>query len=548
MLCGEAVSVPFDDTASTEPATAVVDAGGGSDYASLAAAATAFNAVAGGINRPWILLIASDTTETANSQFCNSFGATGALKIKPAPATTPTVQFTSTNGSSGAAGGHLLFGGKSGAPPNRLPSDGNYGIDGSNAEGGTTRDLLLRAGTAEASFDSPSDCVVKVYASTKGVVIENARIEMYDSTGIPAAVGATGTRIGGVNLLPDDCTIRNCTIVGNGTSESSRGVYTSINESDFVESGVSIDNLAIENCDIVARARGIFLNGTGNCTMRGNAISTGTPIAGEAVGILHLHANNDTTFTQTYDGNVIACSAAGTQASHGPTGIQVNPQPLSFDTGTFAIRNNVVLIGGNTVAASVRVRGVALLGYMATYRVEHNTVIVAESAATGGTGTQAYGIGNPASQPFPTTSDAVIRNNYVHFAESDSDGSAFFLFRTAGVALSGNCVVHPGARYGRVVSTDYATQADWRTAFPTYDTAASGAQSVDLTATAPAAIGATTGKWSGTGMPFGVLGVTPVLATTDIDGDPRPPTGAYPGADEFADFRLLPLLPGFSLR
>src|SRR5262245_40408204 len=77
-LCAaELKAIPFDS--SPTGGTVTIGSGGGTDYASLAAAAIAFNGVAGGINGPWTILITSDLTEPANIPFANNIATTASV-------------------------------------------------------------------------------------------------------------------------------------------------------------------------------------------------------------------------------------------------------------------------------------------------------------------------------------------------------------------------------------------------------------------------------------------------------------------------------------
>src|SRR5690554_6358483 len=88
-----AVAIPFDTT--TANGTATVGTGG--DYATLKAAADAFNALpAPFLQGNWKLEVLSDLSEAENSAFGNTIPDGSSLTLKPAAETSATITYTAT--------------------------------------------------------------------------------------------------------------------------------------------------------------------------------------------------------------------------------------------------------------------------------------------------------------------------------------------------------------------------------------------------------------------------------------------------------------------
>lgn len=545
-------AIPFDNSAGG-PAVATVNAGGGADYTSFKAACDAFNAVVGDINRPWTMEIQSDlvvgTTEIPS--LANTFGAGGSLTIKPAAATTPKITFQYTTPSPLGFFGLFVIGSNSIAAAPTLDShipetDGKYTIDGSNTVGGTTRDLTFAAGETTAIAGNLNR-LIRIVGRTDGVVIKNINVIHNDTAGSVEGIALGAGSVGATAFAPDNCTIQNCFIsVGNlaGTSANGFGIGTTNAANGTLPSGTAIQGLTVTGCTIVAKQRGVFMNAVGDATITNNTMSIVSPGNTITNLVFHLNSNNDLAYTQEISGNVLTATGAGTTAGNGVVAIFLDSGSLGA-VGTYNVRNNIVLGLANTVAGDALVRGISGANVTSNYNIEHNTVVVLDSSATSATANRIYGIGTPVTF---TTGSMVVRNNFVRIAEPIGSAAGLVFAGTTGVTSVGNCVFpDAGCRFGRASGVDYADLAAWQVGFPAFDTTASGAQSVDLTATTPSAINITTGKWSGTGKPVGVVSTASSTVLTDIDGDTRTSGLAYAGADEFAAFPLPVELTGFSI-
>jgi hypothetical protein len=537
-----AYAVQFDNTTGG-PQVATVGTNG--DYASLAAAATAFNAVTGGINRPWTLEIQNDLTEAANVGFANTFGAGASLTIKPAASTTPKVTFTDLSTPPGTAVfGHLVLGSSainaSTPTPDatNTPSSVNaYIIDGSNTPNGTTRDLTFAVGETVA-FVSPTNHILRIAGDTDGVVVKNANFIFNDTAGSYAAIGLAGGTIGGNPVVPDNVVIENNDIrVGQlavstpAVGANAFGIQTTLAAiSPAPATGVAaVQGLTVRNNVIRARQRGTFMNGTGSATIEGNEIIlAGTTATGLTLGgIFHLNSNGVSGWTQTYNANTVTTlNNPVTAAAQGTIPIFIDSGPTS---GTYTITNNIVNgpIATSTVTTPVDllIRGINIGSATSNYLVEHNSISIPATNASGATANRVGGI----TAPSALSGNAVIRNNIIRMAETDGLSAAISSAQTSNIVSEGNLLfVAAGGRVGRIGTTNYDTMADWRGAG--FDLVATGSQFVDPATTIP--------NWNVDTLRFPgqpIAGINAVASSTilfDIDGAARPATGAFPGAQE----------------
>jgi len=531
-------AIPFDNTTGG-PVVATVGATG--DYATLSAASIAFNGVAGGINREWTLAILENLTEAANLGFANSFGAGGKLIIKPAATVTPTITFTQTTAQAGTAFfGHLIIGSYAidiAAGPNIVPSltntiasNGNYEIDGSNTVGGTTRDLTITTGEA-TTLVSAANNLIRIIGDSDGVVIKNTRVVFNDTGGTATAIGLAGCVISATNLAPDNVTLQNNLIqssVITGTSINGAGIGTTLAASGTIPAGsIAIQNLTVVDNTIRANQRGVFMNGVGNATVSRNTITidqTGTTTA--TVPIFHFGSNTLTGWTQTYDRNVLSVESNHLAAAgNGAYGILCDSGPTA---GTYSITNNIIkgAFNINPTPADTLVRGISVASVASNYTIEHNSISIPATSATGVTANRVGGI--VASLAF-TTGTLVLRNNILRFAETDGTAVGIRLANATGVTATGNCLFVTGPIFARVDTTDLADFAAWQGLG--FDIAG-GSQNADPAASTP--------PWDAN-LRFlnkptsGLTAVTSSTTLVDVDGNARPATGAIPGAQEPPD-------------
>lgn len=524
-------AIPFDNSTGS---AVVATVGTGGDYPDFKAACDAFNAVVGGINRPWTMQILNNLTEPNLVSVANTFGVDGSLTIKPAPSTTPTIDFTYASTAPGGFFGHFVVGSNAiaavPASDAEIPdTNGKYIIDGSNTNGGTTRDMKFAVGES-AAVASPVNRILRIVGRTDGVVVKNLRMVFNDTAGSYPCIGLGAGIVGSTPFAPDNCLIDNCELISGqitGVGASGFGIETSTASNGSLPSGTAIEGLTVQDCDITARQRGIFMSGVGDATIQRNNITiTATATSTLTNAIFHLNSNNDLAFTQTYDSNVISVeSAINAAGGNGAIGIMMDGGSAGA-VGTFNVRNNIVKGAFLTNASAIDcvARGISAASVTSNYNIEHNTVIHAASSASAATAGRVAGISLPLAL---TTGTAAIRNNIVTTAEVDGTAAAVYLTSATGVTSVGNNLFAAvGGRVGRVGATDHATLASWQGAG--FDTGADS-QSVDPSTTTPPL----DSNQHFAQRPITGLGsVASSTVLTDIDGDARPATNAIPGADE----------------
>lgn len=518
-----AAAVPFDSSSSTTPATATVGTGG--DYASLSAAASAFSTVAS-INRPWVLEILGNTTESANAYFGNTFGANGSLTIRPAPGTTPAISFINTANPTGWDG-HLVLGAKNGSVINASTtpaSSGRYTIDGGATPGGTSRDLTLQAGRPGTPLGSNSEILLAVVGDTDGAEVRNLDLRFYDSNGFGAALGLIAVAVAG-NRAPDNCTVENCRIASGGGGNMNGILVSEVNGGGLPD-GVAVEGLAVSGCEITTRNNGVLMLATGSHTIADCRIAVlGATNTGPAFsGITHQDANTVLGFVSAIRRNAISVSAPDDA-----TGIALSPGGDS--AGLYIVENNAIRaldITGLEAPTEVLRRGIAGTSAFCDYVIEHNSVSIAhqDNIAPGGN-TEVVGIALTEAINAPRT--ATVRNNIVRNAQDSFGATALYYAWYVNVASDANCLWSPQAS-GWVGGSQYVTLEDWQiggmpAGFFGFD---DNGQATDPAATAP--------PWDAelhfARKPEGMATVPASSFLTDIDGQPRPFTGAYPGADE----------------
>ncbi len=526
-LCTPALTpaIPFDTSASSTPATASVGLSG--DYLTLSAASSAFSALAG-INRPWVLEIQNDVTEASNCYFGTAFGANGSLTIRPAVGATPTATFTNTNNPAGFDG-HLVLGAKNGAAINAstvAASSGRYIVDGCNTPGGTSRDLTIQAGTPSVSIASGSEILLNIVGNTDQAIVRNVKLGMHDTAGATAALGLSALQVAGTNLLPDGTTVRNCELVGGGTSNAS-GVIMNEVSGMSVSTGVAMENTLIEDCTIQARHHGIVMLAAGSATIQRNTVTVanGTNAATQYSGISHFDSNEIVGINTIIRRNMIDVTAP-----NGVTGIGLNPGLVT--QGLYIIDNNIVRnlsVTGLGSPTAVIKRGIHTQTGTVNCMIEHNSInIGADPNVTISGADQVVGIALAGT--FSSPHSASVRNNIVRMGQTGFGAAALSYAGHPNVTSNSNCLSSVEMT-GWVSSSPYSTLANWQTGgsppgFFGFDGAG---QSANPFTTTPA--------WDGN-LHFAskpVSGLATVASsnfTTDFDGDTRPFTGALPGADE----------------
>ncbi len=524
-------AIPFDSSFGG-PATATVGPNPGDDYSSLAAAAAAFSSVTGGINRPWTLKITGDTTETVASYFGNTFGPGASLTIKPAEFTQPTILFQILSAPPGIYG-DIVFGVTDGSVPtavNDRPSNGNYVIDGSNTVGGTTRDLTF---IVPATHNDPMQRVVRVWGDTENMVIKNLRVINRDSSGNSHCIGIANGSTSDPTPVPrdvDGLVIENCYLEAIPAGGSGFALDGSNGANNSLPAGFASENIIVRDCTIVAKQRGLFaLVASGAFYNNDIEVKDGTATTLTYAGIFPFTNNTTPGGTLSIYNNVVKMlKVPSTSAAQGGIGIFVDS---GMNGTTLEIYNNIVKDWAFTSASAVDLlyRGISIGTASSTATIEHNSIDCApnNTAVSAATAGRVGGIVVPVGLNAGYT--VSVRNNIIRMGNTGTNAACLYFATPAGgtIVSEGNNLVPNGSPLTAIASAvNYSTLADWQGAGN--DLPATGGQSVDPASVNP--------PWDVdlhfALKPVGLATVASSNYLTDIDGDARPATGAYPGADE----------------
>ena len=225
--------------------------GSGSTYTTLGAAITDINT--NGVERPVILQITSDLpNETQVMLATSTTTAVNTITIKPASGVSPTITFsnclqytdwTKINAGAGFA----------------LNATSFVTIDGSNINGGTTKDMTMKLADA-----TNGRFVILSYGNSDDVTIKNL-IVSYAS---PMFINTVGYQTRGIYLMQgaaasDNFTLQNCT-VGDVTMAPFFAIYVA-GAGATVETG-SATNLKITGNTLYSKVRAISMQSVGGGT------------------------------------------------------------------------------------------------------------------------------------------------------------------------------------------------------------------------------------------------------------------------------------------
>lgn len=571
-LAATGYAIPFDNSTGA-PATVIVNADGSGDYTSLGEASTAFNAVSGGINRTWTLLVDSDLDEPNPIAFGNNVAAGSKVIVKPNTGKTPTVTFTNTTAPrTSAIYGAWLIGANNGAlnngENNEDPTGANiflsndaYVIDGSNTENGTTRDLTIQNVETEQTGH-----IIRVVGSSHGTIIKNVNILQKRSTGAANGISFGGGRYAGFNgsdpdgnFRSNNCVIENCYIqaksspsgtgtVGIGINSSVAILYpTGTSSADItalytLSPGLHFENFIFRNNDFDVKHRGIGMHFIINSTYENNRFSVrNTTSGGGSAAIIHLAQNTpDAPYDMTIRNNIIhTLETVNVAAAGGITGIDVGVGGGATARPTYHIYNNVVTGFAHTAAESEPatdqiVRGIQLATTNTNAEIHHNSINVDIPTNYKAT---AASIGKVAGLVIASNASGEIKkitNNLVRVNVGGTNSAAYRSGTGLATLGSGNNFVKNNGGYHSIIVTRYhATYADM--AIHATDGvlyAVGGAQSVDPATLSPAWDTNPTAEWplSFASVPAGLGKADVSTISTDIKGIARGTENVYPGA------------------
>jgi len=539
-------AIPFDGSTGTTATVVVNSAGGaGVDYTSLKAASTAFNAVAT-LNRPWVLLIDSDLVETERVAFGTNVTAGNSLTIKPAPGKTPTITFSNaTPFHTNSYYGCLVIGAnndaiRSDAAPTAasiFETNNAFIIDGSNTAGGTSRDLTL------LTVDDATGYVIRVVGATHGFVLKNSILLHQRTASASNCIGFGAGNIPGFgangDYKSDNALLENNYFESKATSGGGTGIGVNYSIGAFGTLPVPkhYEGHVIRNNFFDVKHRGISALYSVNAVYSGNEFHVkyaGTGYNSGAIQHLLQNGNFPSAYTITMSDNMILdLHTSNTNAG------AFGASALALAGGTnasYILHNNVItgMVSNGATASDHLMVGIWGNASASNYDIQHNSVNVgAIPNLTGATRSQAAGIyinnGNKTTN--------IVRNNIVRYAAGKGAPFVAAATGTGAVAIQPDNVTgnnfyqevtgdvgSPLAYIGTAVAslTPYADFAALSTAG--YGTG--GAQSVDPASTTPA----WAADLSFASAPVGMNTVASSTVLTDINGQTRSATGAYPGA------------------
>ena len=342
------------------------------------------------------ITVNANTTETAQAVlFRNTSGATRSIVIKPAAATTPTI--------SGSIGTSII----------KLSGADSVTIDGSNTNGGTTRDLTIKnnffgrnAVTGTGTLAETVSTVIWLASEVSGSngatfnTIKNCIVRgSSNRTTYAAIVSSRSDTTGGSSItapFPGTVSAANS---NNTISNNSLGYAQHVlrfNTSSFVEPNLTITNNNIDS----AFTNGIFVQNQSNCLISGNTLNNLATDAATYSGTIHgIQINGSVTTTTISFNKIIKVRQNSTSTV---TGFSARGITLATNTNNanITVSNNFIGdISSFGLTTNVTVHGIiaTTTGTPTTatspiYKIYHNTVNLTTASNAPNTQTSALSI------------------------------------------------------------------------------------------------------------------------------------------------------------
>jgi hypothetical protein len=365
------------------------------------------------------------------------------------------------------------------------------------------------------------------------VVLSGTDYVTFDNLTIQSTATVQGFGIQ-LNSEADHNTVKNCTISMSTTTTSTinAGINASASETSAATDGNNANYLLVDSCTFIGGYRGVDLQGSSTVLLKGNRITNNTFLFQDENGI-----NVDDQDSLIVFGNFVDSLRD-----------QVNADGIYlFDiNGYFEVENNIVRApdwgiyfnDGNTADSTRRAK---ITNNMVTSNADYALYFVSCSHIDVFHNTA---VGNSAIYLATNTARLDIRNN-IFYSPSDYAFEYAVALATANPVDIDNNLYYSGnstllIRYGGTTTAfDYASLADWQTAFPTLN---QGSLQGD-----PGFVGAD--DLHVLGLLANDVGDNSVGIAVDIDGDTRPlapSTTVDIGADEYtpaaADIQLFSVL------
>ncbi len=378
----------------------------------------------------------------------------------------PVITFTQTTDNTGASGGWVI-----GCPDLTVSSTSNYGlvsmrniiIDGSNTQGGTTRDLTFQTNSTCHSNTYP----IRIIGDVNNVIIRNCIVTANQSVSYGLLITNRNDATLG-NWTPDSITVDNCEVTNivSGTGQAI-AISNSGTPTTFPTEITFMGN------KITAKTRGIFLNYAGNTRICNNEFYINQTLTGYlSYGVWAYVIGSTTQPNQTvhiYDNFFKQLSTINSNAGdYGIIGIYVNSR------GTYNVYNNVITgfdwtgsaANPNCVFEGIRVATSLTDGI--TANIYNNSVYIKDlPLGLNGTGTKNVKAFSLNISGASGTRVCNVSNNVFSSDEQDFATYAYFWSNTSIPTVSSNYnnlyVSNPLSYIGRYGATDCPDLSSWQT-------------------------------------------------------------------------------------
>ena len=506
------------------PLSGTYTVGTGGNFTSLTSPGGVFDAInTAGVSVSARFNILNDLNGETGAVGLNQIAGGASVAIRPASGVTATV--------TGSFNGCLV----------RLNGADNVTIDGSNIDGGSTRNLSFVNTSSAASVGVICITSLGIGAGAVNNTLRNLSVSAADPTTSLLAISVGGTiGVGGAN--------NNNTVIDNvSVRRAVFGIFVSGDASSLTTGTVISNNdLTGTGPDRVRRVGIVLFNDNGAVIVGNRVGGIDSNESADSVGIGVGTQSVDNSVTVA-GGGVINALVARNQingvVSQSTTGFSAAGIAVAGGTGTNTIANNMItgVIGPSTapdLAAGIFVAGSAA----SSTRVVYNSILMSGERGTVASQVPSYGIA------LTGTAGATVelRNNIAVNTQTSGGGSNALSFALGtgataftGLTASNNIYLTSGAqgsgfRSGSLTAAaggsviNHATLAAWQTAI----SGDAASQFVDPLFVSP------TDLHIQASSPASNAGVPIAGVTVDFDGETRSPTTPEIGADELGGGNL----------
>ncbi len=442
------------------------------------------------------------------------------ITFKPYTGIQPTVTLAyPSDGNSGPSGAFVI-----GIPQtnniawNDLRTTKNIVFDGSNTNGGTTRDLTIQSAITAHRNAIP----LVIVGDVSNVVFKNTNI-FYKvqtvSTSGNLFIGAVMLRSrvnNSVDWVPSNITFENNYLSSNfdGVGQNAQGLGCYASSPYTV---IHPNNITVKDNLIEGKRRGISLYQAGSFDIYGNEVILNQNIVANTTNEAVYAVTVDTGATiNIYNNKISKVSSMSSGSGYGNAAISIETN------GTYNIYNNMIY-GFELTAANptAYLRGISVNSSTAIVNADFNTINMVNIADIG-TGSVSY------NGFYVNNGTTTLNNNIVVDAEPDFAAYCIYRNGTNGTLTSNyNDFYAANVTNGNVGYFDTAaaqTLSDWQTA---------SGQDANSVSEAVEFVSDTDLHLTGGSIGDVKLSGTPIAGiTSDIDGDARDSQSPYMGADE----------------